>query len=691
MNPIPSNEAENRDELNTPQEHTDPILGRADSPEGNVSADESQGTTTISGQEPDTTPAPSNPFATNAIREDEKTPEPPVGQSEQAQLEHTDTLDTVFEATESTEEEQELESVEDMPDVSALGKTELVQLAVSSVKEKEPAEATRILNAIRPVLEQLVLEEHSAALAKFLEEGGEKDDFEFKDDSREQFNRAYKELRQKKSDERARQESEKLANLKKKEEILDQIRELTETEETRDSLKRLKELQTEWKNVRNVPKEKVETLWDNYHALITRFYDRLSMFNELKDLDRRKNLDQKIDLTKKVTELALEPNIKKALILLKKYQEDWRVIGPVPQESNEDIWNRFRQECDKIYEMIKAYQAEQDRKREENLAEKKSILAKAYEFSNFTSNKIKDWIEKTTASNQLMEEWKKVGPVPMKEREVIWNDFKNARNIFFNNKNTFFKKLHTERAQNLKVKTALCEKAEAIAANPIDWNKQTEEVKRLQEEWKKSGPVHEKISDAIWKRFRGACDAFFSKKAEHFAGQVEEQKKNLEIKNSIIARLEELFASSDESHIIPRLKAIQEEWNTTGFVPMNAKEAVNRKYNELTDKVFNKFKQASAELRESREQSHLEALANSPNGQARIRQEEKYVMDKIRGLRNDIDTWENNLGFFSKGNKGENPMVEQIKGKIEQARKTMTTLETKLKTIRKFARQKPTA
>lgn len=596
-------------------------------------------------------------------------------------------IEVVPDVSDLIDDEKELDEVDEFPDFSNYTKEQLVKAAEVAVKEKEVAEAARIIKVIKPLLDHLLDEEYNNSLQKFIEEGGVKDDFEFKSDySREIFNSAFKELKNKKADEKSRQEAEKAENLRKKETILDQIKDLTEKEETKDSLKRLKELQNEWKNVRNVPKEHIERLWENYHVLIHKFYDRLSIFNELKDLDRRKNLDHKIELTKKVTELALEPSIKKALIMLKKYQEEWRVIGPVPAESNEDIWNRFKQECDKIFEMIKAFQAEADKKREENLELKKELLAKALELSNFNSTNIKEWLAKSNNAVQLMDEWKKIGMVPLKFRESIWEEFKAARNQFFSNKNTFFKVLHAEREKNLKAKTELCLKAEEISNNPIDLIKQTETIKKLQEDWKKTGPVHEKISDAIWKRFRGACDLFFEKKAQHFAGQVEDQKKNLEVKNSIIAKLETLLEQEEGANIINELKAIQEEWSNTGFVPMNAKEAVSKKYSEMNDKVFQKFRQASNELREMKEKTNLEAMLNSPNGFAKIKREEKFIMDKMRGLRTDMETWDNNLGFFARV-KDDNPMVEQIRDKIAQAKKQISQLEDKLKVIRTFLKK----
>ncbi len=590
---------------------------------------------------------------------------------------------------EQAEDEKELEGFEeDVIDYSSFTKEQLIKVTIEAVKEKELSEAASILKAVKPALDQLLQEEFNQALQKFIEDGGLKDDFEFKekDNARETFNKAFKELRQKRAEEKARQEKEKLDNLNKKEAILDQIRVLSETEETKDSLRKIKELQVEWKQIRNVPKNELDRLWESYKLNLDRFYDRLSIFNELKELDRRKNLDQKIDLTKKVAELAQEASTKKALILLKKYQEDWRNIGPVPPESNEEIWSRFKQECDKIYEIVKAVMEDNQRKREDNLAAKKALLVKALELSNIKSARIKDWLTHTNVANSLMDDWKKIGMVPLKYRESIWDQFRQARNQFFNNKNTFFKQLHHDRNENLKFKTDLIEKAEQLAANPLDWNKQTAELKKLQEEWKKSGPVHDKISDAVWKRFRLACDLFFEKKAQHFASQIEEQKQNLETKKNLISKLEGLLQKEDGANVINELKQIQDAWNSAGFVPMGEKEGIQKKYSDLNDQVFNKFRQANKELKELKDKAHLEALFNSPNGAQKLKREERIVIERIKGLKGDIDTWENNIGFFSRS-KGSNPMIEQATEKIAITRRHIANLEEKLKAIRGFLKQ----
>ena len=591
-------------------------------------------------------------------------------------------LDVEVESHEMSEEEHELVSVEEIPDFSSLSKAELLKAALKAMEEKEVDEAISIFKAIRPFFEQHLQEEQASALEKFLEEGGEKDNFEFKgDSSKEEFNSAFKALKTKKEEARQRQEAEKLANLKRKEAILEEIRKLNESEETEGSLNKLKDLSSEWKKIKHVPKEKVEELWEKYRVLVEIFYDRLSINNELKDLDRSKNLDHKIELIAHVSKLIVEEtSIKKILMSVKKYQEDWRNIGPVAKEASDDIWTRFKVEVDKVYDFIKAKSAEIEEERTKNLEAKKELLVKAKELAELKSVRIKDWMEKTSVSNELMEAWKKIGHVPMAVRDQVWNDFREARNTFYNNKNHFFKAMHAERNANLKAKEVLCETAESISGTPIDWNKQTEQLKKLQEDWKKIGPAPDKVNDAVWRRFRTACDSFFEQKAQRYASVKEEQVQNLEAKKAIIIKLETL-AAAEMDNAFQELKKIQAEWNGIGYVPANAKDEINKKYNDLLDKLYGKHKQLNKDMRHDRERENFELLASSPNGAQKLYREEKILQERIKGMKKDIETWDNNLGFF-KSSSAKNPMADQINSKIEIAKKHILDLEEKLKVLK---------
>lgn len=624
-------------------------------------------------------PTESNPVEDIVVQPEAEQENVPLNQAEEVKMDIHPEL---------TEEEHELAAVEDLPDFAQMGKVDLLIMAKKAATEKDLADALVILKAIKPYIDQQYSEEKAEALAKFLEEGGDKDGFEFRGDgTKDEFNALYIELKQRKEDARKRQEAEKMENLAKKEAILEEIKKLTDDEETSNSLKRLKELQSEWKTIKNVPKEHVDRLWESYRVLNEIFYDRLSINNELKDLDRSKNLDHKIELISKVSELTKEDNIKKALISVKKYQEEWRFIGPVAREASEDIWNRFKAEVDKVYSIIKARTEEMELVRQTNLEAKKVLLDQAKALSTFQTQRIKEWMDQSNVLNDLMEQWKKIGHVPMAVRDQVWNEFRDARNAFYANKNVFFKAMHAERNANLKAKEELCVKAEGIAANPIDWNKQTDELKKLQEAWKKIGHAPDKVNDAVWKRFRSACDLFFEKKSERYASQQTEQIQNLASKQALIEKLEGLTTAENTPNIFAELKQIQTDWNAIGFVPVAQKESINKKYNDLLDKLYGKHKQLNRDMREDRDKQSFELLAGSPNGLQKLQREEKILQERIRGMKKDIETWDNNLGFFKSGN-SKNPLAEQMQAKIEIAQKHIAGLEDKLKAL-KALKNKP--
>lgn len=612
-------------------------------------------------------------------------PETPVQPRETLQ---TDTIEDHL--TEEHEHDDELALAEHAEstekDYSHTSMGELLEYALKATVEKAPSEALQLFKELKPFFDAALQEEQAQALNKYIEEGGEKDGFEFKSgiSARDKFNQALRELREKQSVQRAIAEAERIKNLKAKESILEEIKKLNETEETNESLKRLKELQSEWKKIKHVPKEHAERLWESYRVLNEIFYDRLTINNELKQLDRERNLDAKIDLCKRVSELLSEGSIKSALIAVKKYQEDWKNIGPVPKEANEEIWTRFKGEVDKVYAHIKAETEKYEAVRQQNLALKQELIAKAKVLATYSTTRIKDWLEKTKEANAMMEEWRKIGQVPLSLRDKIWEDFRSARNTFFNTKNNWFKAFNAIRNENLARKTALCEKAEAIAANPMDWNRQTVELKNMQDEWKTIGPVPDKHNDVVWKRFRSACDLFFSKKSDRYAAQTQEQQNNLQAKQELIEKLKVIAADENENpNIFSELKAIQESWNSIGFVPAKEKESIGKQYNELLDKIYNRHRELKKSMREADEKAHLEALATMPNGAQRLLKEEKVLMERIRGLQSDIDTWENNLGFFKNSN-AKNAMAEQVNDKIAIANKHIVQLKEKLKLVRSY-------
>jgi hypothetical protein len=598
----------------------------------------------------------------------------------------TDALETAIDEHEFDADLAAIEHTElhEQNDYATKTKDELLAIALLAASEKPHSEAFQMFKNIKPYFDAALHEEQNIALHKYIEEGGEKDDFEFKSGivAKDTFNKASKDLRDKIATAKAIAEAERLKNLKAKESVLEKIKALNSSEETKDSLAKLKELQTEWKNIKNVPKEHVERLWESYRVLNEIFYDKLSINNEIAQMDRERNLDAKINLCKKVSELSEEKSIKSALIAVKKYQEDWRNIGPVPKEANEDIWSRFKAEVDKVYVAIKAETEKNEAVRQENLALKLALIEKSKELASYSTTRIKDWMAKTKDANDLMEEWKKIGYVPMAEREKIWDEFKDIRNTFFNNKNNWFKTFNAIRNENFKKKTELFKQVENIAAAPIDWGKQTAQIKSLQEQWKEIGPVPDKFNDEIWKKFRGACDLFFVKKAERFAEQNAEQGTNLIAKKELIIQLETLATQEGENtNVLNDLKAIQDAWSKVGFVPNKDKDLVGKSYNDLLDKIYGKHRELRKNMRSADDRAHFESMANNPDGAQRLQREERVLQERIKGLKSDIDTWDNNLGFFKNSNT-KNDMIIQFHDKISAAQKLIKELEDKLKSVR---------
>lgn len=576
---------------------------------------------------------------------------------------------------------------EDAVDYANLSKEELVELAIKASKSEDLKEAAEVMRQVRPVLDNIFLEEQNNALAAFIEEGGDKDSFEYKGtELRNQFYEAFKTVQRRRADERERVEKDKLKNLEAKRAILDKLKHLTESDETENSVEQVRELQREWKKIRVVPQEYVQELWDSYRFYMDKFYDNVSINNELKELDRKKNLEHKIELCKKVGELSEEKSIKKSLILLNKYHEEWKNTGPVPREFSDEIWKRFKEASDLIYEQKRGEIAKLEEVRKQNFELKTAICEKLDLLTATKPGKPKEWIDMTKQVNDLFDEWRKIGKVPREQNEIIWGRFRELRNRFFNEKNAFFRKLNAEKAENLRLKTEICEKAEAVA-NSEDWQKTANTLKKLQEDWRKIGPVPEKVSDAVWKRFRAACDSFFNRKEEHFKGQKEEQQGNLDKKTELLTRLEALVNGEAETETaFAQARQIQKEWGEIGFVPFSAKKNIQDRFSEAMDKLYKKLKRNPEEMSEARLKEHYEEISKLPDASNKLRNEERRVREKIRFLRTDIETLENNIGFFRSGNaKGaNNPFVKQIEEKISKASGQLSRLERELKVIRSF-------
>ncbi|MCO6494975.1 MAG: DUF349 domain-containing protein [Bacteroidetes bacterium] len=600
------------------------------------------------------------------------------------EVEKIDALESAGNEHEEESDFEEAETVADRTDYSGFSKEDFVKKAKELVFSPSIKEAHESYKKMRLLFDDIIKKEREQLLKKFVSEGNEPKDFRVPvDEFKNEFYQAYTQFLERRAEEKARAEEEKLVNLKLKNEILDKIRVITESEETENSLNELKKLQQEWRQIRRVPRENMDELWEKYRFLLDKFYDNLSIYHELKELDRQKNLEAKIELIKKAGELYEEKSsVKHSHILLNKLHEEFKTIGPVPKEFSEDIWQRFKAASDKLIERNKAFIEEQKEKRKQNLDLKTIICEKAEQIVAVEYKNSKEWNNKTAEIEALFEEWKKIGPVPEYVSDQIWKRFREAQNTFYKNRKDFFSEINQDREKNYQLKLKLCENAEKIS-DSNDYERTGIELIKLQEEWKTIGPVPNKYADEIWNRFRAACDAFFKRRDIHRTAMKEEEKENLKSKEALLGQLQNILDSeeTDQNKILDQLRNVQKDWSKIGFVPKAKFQDINKKYENLTDSILKKYKLSGDEFKQGRLKEHYEMLAQKPNSFGALKDEERKITGRIRTLSEEIKTFENNLGFFA-NSKSADTLKKQFEGKISKTKEQIKQLEAELKMLR---------
>jgi hypothetical protein len=567
-------------------------------------------------------------------------------------------------------------------DYDLLPKEQLVTLLEDAVKVEDFNSIKTEVALIKVAFQKKEKDDKETLLNKFIEDGGKKEDFDHSPDPlTERFNAAFAIYREKKIRFNEALEKQKLENLATKLRILEELKHLVESEE---ELKRtydaFKTLQEKWKEIGIVPKSEINNLWQNYNFLVEKFFDKVKINKELKDLDLRKNLEAKMELCEKTEELLLETSIIKSFRQLQKYHEMWREIGPVLQDKKDEIWERFRNATEKINERRRDYYDKLREDQEKNIESKVALCEKAEQIAELVITTAKDWQEQTTLLNDLLKEWKGIGPAPKKQNDDLWIRFKAGIDNFFNTKKEFFGKLKEEQINNYNQKLNLCLQAEAIKENQ-DWKHTTEELIRLQHEWKKIGPVPKKYSDKIWKRFRAACDDFFHAKSTYFANVDSKEEENLKLKQDLIAQIKEYQFGADNNENLQIIKDFQRKYMEIGHVPMKVKDSLHREFREAINAHLDKLQIGTIEKSTISFKSKFETIAHSPNANQTIYKEKSFIIAKINTLKNDIKLWENNIGFFANSKKA-NVLKDEFLQKIEKAKEDIKVMEEKLKFLR---------
>lgn len=565
-------------------------------------------------------------------------------------------------------------------DLSQLSKAELVDVIKSLSKEDDFKKVDRILNEIKPLYDSYFNKEREDALARFLKDGSQEADFEYRGDEFDtSFDANFRLIKDRRHKHYKTIESQKQENLAKKQELLEKLRLLIESQETGDQFDAFKNLQREWKGVGAVPTAMAKSIWANFHALQDRFYDNQSIYYELKELDRKKNLELKEELCVRAEKLLEVPILNDAIRELNELHHEFKHIGPVPQEEKENIWQRFKKASDALYEKRDGFMESLQVELKENLVKKNALCEEVHSYVDFNSDRIKEWNTKTKAILELQKRWEAIGGVPRSQSKEINHKFWGAFKQFFSNKNSFFKKLDETRQVNLKAKNDLVQRALELKDNQ-DWDKTTEDFKRLQQQWKEMGPVPEKFREKIYKEFKEACDYFFEqRRKEH--GKVEvDQLDNLVKKKTICETMENQIAAGTVSQ--EQLQVLIQQFNEIGFVPRKNINKIKKQFHDAMTNYVAAIPNLTEEERERVSiETSLEELRNDPRADQKIFQKEQTIRKKIGKVENDIAVLKNNLEFFGRS-KNAIKYKEEFSGKIDEANDHLKQLKQQLKILR---------
>lgn len=561
-------------------------------------------------------------------------------------------------------------------------KEELVGLFARMLEEQPVQSIRRDVEALKIAFYRLRRAEVEAARRRFVEEGGAEEDFTPAVDGVEtQLKELFREYRRRRDEFIANLEAEKERNLKIKLEIIEELKELVNSDETLNhTFTKFRELQQRWKETGIVPQQQVKDLWETYNLHVENFYNFIKINKELRDLDLKKNYEQKVALCEQAEALLLEPSIVEAFHKLQKLHDEWRETGPVANEYKEALWERFKAASSRInkqhQEHFEALKAEQVK----NLGLKTELCVATEELAAQPLTTRKEWNRASDRLLEIQKTWKTIGFAPKKDNNRIYERFRTACDRFFEAKRQFYAGVKAEMEHNLQLKLELCEAAESLSGSE-EWKKATDELIALQARWKQIGAVARRHSDAVWKRFRAACDKFFERKSAHFASVDGEHEENLRRK---LALLDEMEAADVRTGGYEVIRDFQRRWGEIGFVPIKQKDAVQKRYKAAVDALFSVLRGSERDRSMDRFREKVSTLKAS--GDRRLRSERERLYNKVRQLEQEIALLENNIGFFAKSKNAE-ALVADVRAKIDRARGEMAAAIEKVKLIDRQAQE----
>ena len=604
---------------------------------------------------------------------DTNLPEKPVELEEEKKTAEVSEPATTETPAEEIVSEKPVEPVQKLTKEEILAKLKEVVADVENVAKPE-------IDGLKQSFYKLHNAEQEAARKLFIENGGAAENFVPQTDSvEEEFKNIMSVIKEKRSALTAELEKQKEMNLQVKLSIIEELKELVESpDDANKSYTEFKKLQQQWNEVKLVPQAKVNELWKNYQLYVEKFYDLLKLNNEFREYDFKKNLEIKTHLCEAAEKLADEADVVSAFHQLQKLHQEFRDTGPVAKELRDEIWARFKAASTTVNRRHQQHFEALKEVEQHNLDQKTVIceIIEAIDYKELTN--FASWESKTQEVIALQNKWKTIGFAPQKMNVKIFERFRKACDEFFRKKGEFFKTLKEGMNENLEKKRALCEKAEALK-DSTDWKATADELTKLQKEWKTIGPVAKKYSDAVWKRFISACDYFFEQKNKATSSQRSVEQENLEKKKAIIEKLNVIDDQMDTEEATQLVRDLMKEWNGVGHVPFKEKDRIYKQYHSQVDKLFERFNISASNKKLSNFKSTISSIQEG-SPQALYREREKLVR-AFDNMKNELQTYENNLGFLTTSSKKGNSLLTEINRKVEKLKADIELVKEKIKVV----------
>ena len=608
---------------------------------------------------------------TEEVKQSETTAEQTVNEAET-------TAETAQETATAAADNQQLREEDTLANKVYNSKKEIVE-RVKTIADSEEAPEKAEIDHLKTSFYRLHVAEREAQQKAYLEAGGEPEKYQvMPDEEEEAFKAAMAVIKEKRQKAFLEQEDLKQENLKKKEAIIEKIKTMATTpEEANSNFQEFKVLQQEWKTIKPVPAEKVNELWRNYQLYVEQYYDLLNLNREAREYDFKKNLEKKTQLCEAAEKLADESDVISAFHQLQDLHQEYRETGPVEKELREQVWQRFKAASTVINKRHQQHFEEIRAEEEENLVKKTALCEKIEDIVKQERKNTSDWDSQSKEIIALQQEWKTIGFTPQKMNTKIFERFRAACDEFFTKKGEYFKELKERYADNAKRKQELVEKAQALK-DSTDWKKTSDKLIALQKEWKTIGMVPKRLGDQLWEDFLAACNHFFEARNAVHADERNEERENLAKKNEIIEKLKQLAEGAVEN-LQEEMRKLTDEFNSIGHVPFKEKDKMFKEYHETLDKLYKTLNIKASRRRMDNFRNNLKKVAQ--RGENAIDNERGRLMRRFEQLKQEINTYENNLGFLNISSKKGNSLIDDMNRRVQKLKDELAETKQKIKTI----------